>query len=130
MELKDISSQQHTDDQWDSGSQRTDEEEADADLLQAGDKARSGRNADNGDEHIQPDVVQHPKGWFRNSSESRMLGTQPAEDQSGDQRPATRTQADGNTSEMDRQSPHDTSEKNSEADENHIRLVRRAVGIA
>ena len=130
MELKDISSQQHTDNQRDSGSQRTDKEETDTDFLQPGDKARSGRNTDNSDEHIQPDIIQYPKGRFRDSSESRMLRTQPSEDQSGDQRPATRTQADGNTSEMDRQSPHDTSEKNPEADENHIRLVCRAIGIA
>src|SRR5699024_3746055 len=110
--------------------QRTDKEETDTDLLQPGDKARSSRNTDNSDEHIQPDIIQYPKGRFRDSPESLMLGTQPSEDQSGDKRPATRTQADGNTSEMDRQSPHDTSEKNPEADENHIRLACRAIGIA
>ena len=96
MKLEHVMSEQHGDDQRHRGRDDAPEEQADADLLQAGDEPRAGVDADDGDEHVQAERVHEPERGRRDAAERRAHRPQVAEHEPGEQRAAGRRQADRN----------------------------------
>ena len=87
------------------------------------------RNAHYRDEHVQTDIVQHPLRRFGNAPEGGVLTAEPAEEQAGNQCAAACAQADGDAADMDGKCSEQTSDKDTQAYEYHVRLVGRAVYI-
>lgn len=73
MEFEYIPCQQQPDNQWQGGSYRPYQKQAEADIAETLYKARSCRDTHYGNEHIQPHVIQHPLRRFRDASECGML---------------------------------------------------------
>ena len=61
------------------------QEQRDSGRLKPVDKARTGGNPDDGDEHVQAHGVHEPLRGCRQAAKGRIDPTQPAEDQSADQ---------------------------------------------
>ena len=61
MKFKEITPHQDTGYQRNSRSQGTDNKQAHSYFFESGHETRTSRNPDDGNEHIQPDIIQYPK---------------------------------------------------------------------
>src|SRR5207247_325360 len=90
VEAEYVLGREHAENQGDRGGERAPQEETDALRFQTVDEARTGRDADDGDEDVEADRVHEPDGGRRNASELRVHRAQPPADNARDQRTARR----------------------------------------
>src|SRR4030095_1371677 len=88
VEAEHVLGDEHAKNDGDRGGERAPKEETNALRFQTVDEARTGGDADDGDEDIEADRVHEPNGGRRNASELRTHRAQPSADDPEDQRSA------------------------------------------
>src|ERR1700754_1311902 len=127
IEAKHVLSDEHRQDQRHRRNNNAPEEEAEAKLLQPGNKARPGRDADHGDEHVEADRIHEPHGrrWY--SSEGRTHRAQPSEEKSGNQRAAGGGQRERYATDLVDKRADQRTDRDSRTNKGHIGRVDRAL---
>src|SRR5438034_6576878 len=106
------------------------EDQADARLLEPREKAGPCGKPYAGHEDGQTDGIEDPHGGPWDPTECRVNRAQPAEDETHDQRAATRGQCERQAADCDTKQSNQAAEDDAETDEEHVRHHRLPVGVA
>src|SRR5437762_5755567 len=103
VEAEHVLGREHAENQGDRSGDRAPQEETDALRFQTVDEARTGGDANDGDEDVEADRVHEPDGGRRNASKGRAHRAQPAADDPEDQRSAGCRQGERHASYLEDQ---------------------------
>src|SRR6185436_5840872 len=127
MEAEHVLGHEHAEHQWNGGSKRAPQEQADALRLQAIDEARPGGDSDDGDEYVEANRVHEPDGRRWDAPEGRAYRAQPAADDASNQRATRGGQRQRRPGHFEDQRADQRAYHHERADERHVGHVGRAV---
>lgn len=126
VEPEEVTSDEDARDERNRGRGRADQKETPPYLLKSLNEGRAGRNADDGDEGVQADVVHEPQRRLRDIAHVGITGMEPTAEKAGDQHAAAHRKAQRHGPDTGHQQPAEeqSAQKDAQPHQRHPRLFR------